>query len=163
LSGTQVCGTCGVSKRTAKSLTWNSSGTIAEARDPEHRMVLADVEGTNELFANVEGIIGIPIQNIITESKARATQEFTKKLMVSWRGPVVRRAGLGLVVKKMAGLAKSLGYGDTKRGLTPRSLVARRKPATAVLEENGIEIVSRDDLRTSEDVTRILVELASTS
>jgi hypothetical protein len=75
-------------------------------------MVLADVDGINELFANVEGLIGIPIQNIITESKARATQEFTKTLMRGWKGPLIKRAGLGLVIKKMAGLARSLGYGD---------------------------------------------------
>lgn len=135
----------------------------ADSKEPHLELQRDHRRGARPRTADVEGIIGIPVQNIITESKARATQEFTKKLMVGWRGPVVRRAGLGLVVKKMAGLAKSLGYGDTKRGLTPRSLVARRKPATAVLEENGIEIVSRDDLRTSEDVTRILVELASTS
>jgi hypothetical protein len=106
-----LCGTCSVSKRAAKSLTWQSSGTITEARDPDHRMVLADVEGLNQLFSNIEGLIGVSIQNIITESKARATQEFTRQLIRGWKGTVVRRLGLGIVIKNMAGLAKSLGYG----------------------------------------------------
>jgi len=106
-----LCGTCSVSKRAAKDLTWQSNGTITEARDPDHRMVLADVEGLNQLFANIEGLIGVSIQNIITESKARATQEFTRQLIRGWRGTVVRRLGLGIVIKNVAGLAKSLGYG----------------------------------------------------
>lgn len=112
MSGAQLCDTCGVSRRVARSLTWNSSGTISETRDPEHRMVLSDVDGLNQLFTNIEDLIGISIQNMITESKARATQQFTRNLLRGWKGPVVRRISLGLVIKRMGGLARSFGYGD---------------------------------------------------
>ncbi len=111
MSRSKLCGTCGVAKGTSKSLIWQSDGTVAEKRDPDHRMVLADVEGLNQLFENIEGLIGMSIQNIITESKARATQDFTKQLIRGWKGSVVRRAGLGIVINKMGTLAGSFGYG----------------------------------------------------
>jgi hypothetical protein len=112
MSGAQTCKRCGIPTRTSKSLTWNSNGTITEARNPDHRMVFADVDGMGELFANIEGLIGISIQSIITESKAKATGDFTKELIRGWKGAVVRRAGLGIVINKMGGVAKSFGYGD---------------------------------------------------
>jgi len=112
MSGAQTCKSCGIPIRTSKSLTWNSNGTITEARNPDHRMVFADVDGLGELFANIEGLIGISIQSIITESKAKATGDFTKELIRGWKGAVVRRAGLGIVINKMGGVAKSFGYGD---------------------------------------------------
>jgi hypothetical protein len=98
--------------RIAKNLRWNSSGTITETRDPDHRMVFTDVDALNQLFANIEGLIGISIQNIITESKARATQDFTKQLIRGWKGSLVRKAGLKIVINKMGGVARSFGYGD---------------------------------------------------
>jgi hypothetical protein len=112
MRGAQLCDTCGVSRSVARNLTWNASGTISETRDPEHRMVLSDVDGLNQLFANIEDLIDISIQNMVTESKARATQQFTRKLLRGWKGHVVRRVGLGLVIKRMGGLARSFGYGD---------------------------------------------------
>ena len=112
LSNVKVCGTCGVPDRTRKSLTWNPDGTISETRDPEHRMVFADVDGLSQLFNDIEGLIGMPLDAIITESKAKATGEFTKNLIKGWKGAVVRRAGLGIVINKMGGVAKSFGYGD---------------------------------------------------
>jgi len=112
LSGAKTCNSCGVPTRTSKILTWNSDGTITEKRDPDHRMVFADVDGINRLFSNIEQLIGIPIQNIITESKAKATGDFTRKLIQGWKGNVVRRVGLGLVINKMGGIARSFGYGD---------------------------------------------------
>src|SRR5664280_2339196 len=66
MSGAQVCKSCGIPRRTSRSLTWSSNGTITEARNPDHRMVFADVDGLGELFANIEGLIGISIQSIIT-------------------------------------------------------------------------------------------------
>ena len=112
MSGASVCGNCGVPKRTTKSLTWNQNGTITEARNPDHRMVFADVDSLNQLFTNIEGLIGISIQSIITEAKAKATGDFTKELIRGWKGTVVRRAGLGIVIKRMGGVAQSFGYGD---------------------------------------------------
>jgi len=114
MSGAQVCKSCGIPRRTSRSLTWSSNGTITEARNPDHRMVFADVDGLGELFANIEGLIGISIQSIITESKAKATGDFTKELIRGWKGAVVRRAGLGIVINKMGGVAKSFGYGDVE-------------------------------------------------
>ncbi|MBU1671312.1 MAG: hypothetical protein KKF41_06210 [Actinobacteria bacterium] len=112
MAGSRPCHVCAVPRRISRSLTWNPEGTITETRDPEHRMILADVEGINQLFGNIENLIGISIQNMLTESKARATREFTRKLLRGWKRQVVRRAGLGLVIKRMGGLARSFGYGD---------------------------------------------------
>jgi hypothetical protein len=97
-----------------KSLKWNSNGTITEKRDPAHRMVFLDSDGLDVLFFNIEDLIGVPIEQIIIESKSKATREFTRKVLHGIKGKLVRLVGLERAIGRMSDIAVVFGYGRFK-------------------------------------------------
>ena len=107
-----TCRACCVPRGITKSLKWNNNGTITETRDRKHRMVLADVDGINQLFSNIEDMVGISIEKIITESKAKATRQFTKRLLRGPKGTLLNLVGLDRAIGRMGEAARLFGYGQ---------------------------------------------------
>ena len=106
------CKTCGVPLRIGKDHVWNSDGTICQRQDRDHRMILFDSEGIEALFTNIEQLIGIPIERIVVESKARATAAYISHLLRGFRGPAARVVGLERIVSKVVNQGRVMGYGD---------------------------------------------------
>jgi hypothetical protein len=75
-------------------------------------MVLADVDGISQLFANIEALVGISIEKIITESKAKATRKFTKRLIRGPKGTLLNLVGLDRAIDRMGETARIFGYGQ---------------------------------------------------
>ena len=114
MSGTKTCKTCGIPLIIGKGHVWNSDGTITQRRDPDHRMALIDSNGVNPLFANIEQLIGVPIEKMIIESKARATRAYISKLIVGAKGAIARVVGLERIIRRVAEQGRVMGYGDIK-------------------------------------------------
>jgi hypothetical protein len=114
MSGIKTCRTCGVPLIIGRGHTWNSDGTITQKRDPEHRMAFIDSNGVNALFVNIEKLIGVPIEKMIIESKARATKAYISKLMLGARGKLARVVGLERIVRRGVEQGRAMGYGDIK-------------------------------------------------
>jgi len=114
MSGTKTCKTCGVPLIIGKGHVWNSDGTITQRRDPDHRMALIDSNGVNPLFANIEQLIGVPIEKMIIESKARATRAYISKLIVGAKGAIARVVGLERIIRRVVEQGRVMGYGDIK-------------------------------------------------
>jgi len=112
LGSTGTCSICCVPRGIAKSLRWNTNGTITETRDRSHRMVLADVDGISQLFANIEALVGISIDKIVTESKAKAARTFTKRLIRGPKGTLLNLVGLDRAIDRMGETARMFGYGQ---------------------------------------------------
>lgn len=106
------CKTCGVPLRIGKDHIWNSDGTISQRRDRDHRMILFDSEGIEALFTNIEQLIGIPIEKIVVESKARATAAYISHLLRGFRGTAARIVGLERIVQRVVNQGRVMGYGD---------------------------------------------------
>ncbi len=106
------CKVCGVPVRVGKDHVWSSDGTIAQRRDRDHRMIFFDSEGIDALFQNIEQLIGMPIEKMIIESKARATAAYISHLMRGIRGPAARVVGLGRVIQRVIDQGRVMGYGD---------------------------------------------------
>src|SRR5659263_430654 len=70
----KACKTCGVPSRVGKGHIWNPNGTIVQRQDRDHRMIFFDSDSIDALFTNIESLIGMPIEKMVIESKARATQ-----------------------------------------------------------------------------------------
>ena len=114
MSGTRTCKTCGVPLIIGKGHTWNSDGTTTQRRDPDHRMALIDSNGVNALFANIEQLIGVPIEKMIIESKARATRTYISKLIRGAKGTLARVVGLERIIRRVVEQGRVMGYGDIK-------------------------------------------------
>lgn len=110
----EPCKACGVPSQIARTLVWNTDGTITQKRDPEHRMVLVESDGLNVLFANIESLIGISIEKIIIESKSRATNDFIRRAIRGPKGTIARIIGLQRVINRVQKLGRALGYGNTE-------------------------------------------------
>jgi len=107
----KVCKTCGVPLVVSKSHIWNPDGTITQRRDPDHRLIFFESDSFNELFKNIENLIGLPLEKIVIESKARATKEYVKKLLPGARGLIARIIGLRRIAQRVIDQGKILGYG----------------------------------------------------
>ena len=114
MSGTKTCKTCGVPLIFGKGHVWNSDGTMTQRRDPDHRMVLVDSNGVKALFANIEKLIGVPIEKMIIESKARATRAYISKLLLGAKGTLARVVGLERIIRRVIEQGRVMGYGDIK-------------------------------------------------
>jgi hypothetical protein len=112
MSGVKVCKTCGVPKHVGKGHVWNSDGTMVQRQDRDHRMILFDSDGVNALFANIEQLIGMPIENIVVESKARATQAYISHLIRGTKGKLAKVVGLERIIRRIVEQGRLLGYGD---------------------------------------------------
>lgn len=106
------CKTCGVPLRIGKDQVWNPDGTISQRRDRDHRMIFFDSEGVGVLLTNIEQLIGMPIEKIVIESKARATAAYISHLIRGIRGPAARLVGLGRIIQRVIDQGRVMGYGD---------------------------------------------------
>lgn len=112
MSGIRTCKTCGVPLQFGRGHNWNGDGTLTQKRDPDHRVILFDSDGLDALFSNIEGLIGIPIEKIVVESKARATRDYISKMLRGARGAIARLVGLGRIITRVVEQGKVMGYGD---------------------------------------------------
>jgi len=112
MSSRRTCKTCGVPLKFGRDHSWNSDGTITQRRDPDHRMILFDSEGIDTLFSNIESIIGMPLEKIIIESKARATKEYIAQQIIGLKGSFARLVGIDRIVRMVVEQGRLLGYGD---------------------------------------------------
>lgn len=108
----KLCGACGIPLRIGKDHNWNPDGTITQRRDPDHRMLFFDSDSLDGLFSNIEQLIGVPIEKMIVESKARATNAYIGQLLRGHRGLIARVIGLNRIVRRVVEQGKLLGYGD---------------------------------------------------
>ena len=114
MSKVKVCKTCGVPKRVGRGHLWNADGTMVQRQDRDHRMILFDSDGIDDLFKNIESLIGIPIENIVIESKARATEAYIAHLIKGPKGALARMIGIERVITTIVEQGRLLGYGDIR-------------------------------------------------
>lgn len=112
MSKIKTCKTCGVPNRVGKGHVWNANGTVVQRQDRTHRMIFFDSDGINELFNNIEQLIGMPIEKIIIESKARATEAYVSNLIKGAKGKIAQIVGLERIIRKIVEQGRLLGYGD---------------------------------------------------
>jgi hypothetical protein len=75
-------------------------------------MMLFDSEGVDALFTSIEQLIGVPLEKIVIESKARTTCAYISHLMRGFRGTAARAVGLGRIVERVVEQGRVMGYGD---------------------------------------------------
>jgi hypothetical protein len=112
MSKIKICKTCGVPLRVGKRHIWNADGTMVQAEDRSHRMIFFDSDSVTALFSNIESLIGVPIEKIVIESKARATEDYIRNMIRGAKGKAARMIGLERIIRKIVEQGRLLGYGD---------------------------------------------------
>ncbi len=110
------CSGCGTPLPVGRGQTWRANGIITQAQDPDHRMIFYESENIDGIFRGIEGIIGVPIERIVIESKAREVKRYVERMV----GPRVRRLarhrpGTGMLVAKLSATGRSYGFWMCRR------------------------------------------------
>jgi hypothetical protein len=76
----EKCEYCGVPSLIGQGHRWEPNGVISLAGSPHNRMVFFDCEIIDEVFRGIERLLGMPIEHIIIESRARETKRYIERI-----------------------------------------------------------------------------------
>ncbi|MEW6554289.1 MAG: hypothetical protein AB1384_08400 [Actinomycetota bacterium] len=131
------CHICGIPLMLSKEFSWDANGAITLKRSSRTRMVLFESDSIDHLFRGIEELIGLPVANIVIESKSRDTKRYIERLLTpemsgflpeQWRGGTgemngmnrqEREASLAVVkavTQSIVDLSRVYGYGDQRLG-----------------------------------------------
>lgn len=107
------CSGCDTPLAVSREQVWNLNGTITQASDPDHRMLFYESDNLDRLFRGIEEIIGVPVERIVIESKAREVKEYVRKMVSPLKRRFARfRPGTVAMVSRLAVTGRCYGYGD---------------------------------------------------
>jgi hypothetical protein len=75
-----VCGDCGVPMLVGWELGWDNNGVINSKSSPGSRWVFFESESFDPIFQHIEELIGMPIKNIVMESRRNEARKYIAKL-----------------------------------------------------------------------------------
>jgi len=111
VSRIKPCPECGIPQRITKHNTWLPNGTILEDNNPEHRVVFIENDALRDTYLGVEKMLGVPIDNIITESQRRSTYESVDNALPGFLKPILRWTGTRPITRYLIDQAKLDGKG----------------------------------------------------
>ncbi|MBN1288373.1 MAG: hypothetical protein JXA49_01885 [Actinobacteria bacterium] len=130
-----LCKECGVPLHLSRNLCWCDNGVISLRGNPEKRWVFLESENIDNLFSEMEDLIGIPIGNLIIESRRKGARKYLEEIIPEelrvYSGNEARAGSDGEFLveaddkKKFISLAKSItldiydvarvyGFGDSR-------------------------------------------------
>jgi hypothetical protein len=108
----ETCESCGVPLMVSKEQSWGDNGVIAQTADPAHRMLFYESDNIDQLFAGIEDIIGLPVEHIVIESKAREVRAYVENMLSPLARKAGRLMGTNMMVKRLSRMGRAYGYGD---------------------------------------------------
>lgn len=75
-----VCEKCGVPRLVGWELDWSNNGVINSKSSPGSRWVFFESGSFDPIFAHIEELIGLPIKNIIMESRSNEARKYMARL-----------------------------------------------------------------------------------
>jgi hypothetical protein len=121
----KVCPECGVPKGISKENRWQDNGAIltfdSDKDTARERSAFYEVAGLNELFHNIEALIGKSIFRIIVEARRKDTLGFLEEYLSGMKGVFARSIGGRVVYNSVATMGATFGLGnfeikEVKRG-----------------------------------------------
>ncbi len=137
MSNLDTCEACGVPVMISRDLEWESNGVISLAASPRNRMVFFESEPIDSLFRGIEELIGMPIEHIVIESRARDTRRYIERVfppavrsILEGKGGRLEGQGLDVsaeeretllatmrvITQSIIDIAKAYGYGEQRPG-----------------------------------------------
>lgn len=106
------CRVCEVPRGFSRDYKWNSDGTATMRDNPDLRNIFCETEGIEELFHNINSLLGTDISPIIAEGKRKFGAGYLAGLFSNIKGVVVRTLLRRHVYKMVTGISPITGYGD---------------------------------------------------
>jgi hypothetical protein len=134
---TRTCGECGIPIGIARTLDWNSDGTITQKKDPRHRMIFFESENLDRLWSRLAGLLGLTqehLWDVVIESKSKATRAFLYRTLPWHVNLLAHFIGYKTIISAIQAQGLVMGYGKiTIGGQSP----ARGRPEriTVVVED----------------------------
>jgi hypothetical protein len=107
----KVCGQCGVPREFSREHSWNSDGSIAQKKNPDHRVIFYETEGINLLLANISELVGMPIDRIAVEGKRKSTYNYASSMFSGLKLLIIKALLRRKVYETIASRGAVLGYG----------------------------------------------------
>ena len=131
------CRECGAPSFVARTLVWNSDGTITQRRDPQHRLILFESDNLDRLWARLAESLGVTLEHIqetVIESKSRATRAFLGRTLPWYANLMARFIGYRIMISQIETQGLAMGYGKiTIGGQSPRR--GRPERITVLVED----------------------------
>ncbi len=112
----RICPECGVPKSISKENRWEDNGAILTFDRKEdtvrERSAFYEVAGLNELFQNIEALLGRSIFRIIVEARRKDTLGFLEDYLSGIKGVFARSIGGRFVYNSVATIGATFGLGD---------------------------------------------------
>ena len=124
MKATKTCGECGIPLGIARTMSWNSDGTISQKEDPLHRMIFFECDNLDRLWLRLSEILAVTkehIWEIVIDSKSRATRAFLFRTLPWHVNLVAKFIGYRTMIKTIEAQGLVMGYGKiTVGGQYPR-------------------------------------------
>ncbi|MEW6554619.1 MAG: hypothetical protein AB1384_10070 [Actinomycetota bacterium] len=134
---TRTCGECGVPLGIARSLSWNTNGTITQQNDPMHRLIFFECDNLDRLWSRLSEQLGVTTEHIwevVIDSKSRATRAFLHRTLPWGINLLAHFIGYRSMIKTIESQGLVMGYGKiTVGGQYPRR--GRPERVTVYIED----------------------------
>jgi hypothetical protein len=121
---TKTCRECGIPLGIARTMGWNSDGTIAQKKDPAHRMIFFECDNLDRMWSRLSELLGVThehVQEIVIDSKSRATRAFLYRTLPSYVNLLTHFSGYKTMISTIEAQGLVMGYGKiTIGGQFPR-------------------------------------------
>jgi hypothetical protein len=116
---TRTCAECGIPLGIARTMDWNSDGTITQKKDPRHRMIFFESENLDHLWSRLAGLLGITqehLWDVVIESKSRATRAFLFRTLPWHVNMLAHFIGYKTIISTIQAQGLVMGYGKITIG-----------------------------------------------
>ena len=103
MSRIRTCSVCGVPSVYSRGHVWNDNGTIVQRRNANNRLCLYEAEGLRKLIANIEELVGMPVDRIIVEGKRKASLQYLRDAFPDFKLKMARMLRSRLPVAGLIG------------------------------------------------------------
>lgn len=116
---TRTCRECGVPLGIARTLSWNSDGTITQKKDPNHRMIFFESDNLDRMWRKMSELLGVTrefLWEIAIEAKSRATRAFLYHTLPWYVHFLARFVGYHVIISRIVDQGLVMGYGKITVG-----------------------------------------------
>lgn len=115
----RTCRECGIPLGIARSMKWNSDGTITQKGDPRHRMIFFESDNLDRLWARLSELLGITQEHtwdVVIGTKSRATRAFLYRILPWHVKFMARFIGYRIIISAIQSQGLVMGYGKITIG-----------------------------------------------
>ncbi len=122
------CAYCGLPSLVGQAHRWEPNGVITLTNSPHNRVIFFECEAIDGIFRGIESLVGVPIEHIVIESRARETKRYIERIYppeVMHVGDVIHdygseeweklKATIRAVGQNIIDIGRVYGYGYTRQ------------------------------------------------